>query len=129
MFPANATVTSNKHRSMSDKRKIKKNLFIDELSEESLGLSSGDITTVITPDENAPLDIKQKQRRGRSSHVLPLGVSNQIQMRRINQRDLMKLLFLWRRRSSHIYKEIEIDLSQLRFLISQLVFFFFFLAI
>ena len=40
------------------KLKKKTNLFLDELGEETLGLNSRDITTIVAPDQNATFDVK-----------------------------------------------------------------------
>lgn len=39
------------------KSKRKKDLFVDELSEEALGLDGGDVATIVAPDENAAFDV------------------------------------------------------------------------
>lgn len=57
-------------------------LLLDELLEEALGLNGGDITAVVAPNQNAALDVEQKQR-GHSPHHLGALSSPATDLRRI----------------------------------------------
>lgn len=43
-------------------------LLVEELGEEALGLERGDVAAVVSPDEDASLDVQQEQRRHRARH-------------------------------------------------------------
>lgn len=54
---------------LNSKERGKKNLFFNELGEESFRLNWSDVSTVITPDEDPAFDVKEEQRGRRPCHV------------------------------------------------------------